>query len=55
MKLGWQPDIYCRCQVILPVCQADKSPLGVRDAALIWILRCGLRRAEVVDLKKERF
>jgi site-specific recombinase XerD len=40
---------------LLAVCQDDKSPLGVRDAALIAILRCGLRRAEVVDLKKERF
>ena len=40
---------------LLAVCQDDKSPLGVRDAALIAILRCGLRRAEVVDLKNARF
>lgn len=40
---------------LLAVCQDDKSPLGVRDAALIAILRCGLRRAEVVDLNLKDF
>lgn len=35
---------------LMGICQADKSPVGVRDAALIAILRCGLRRAEVVAL-----
>lgn len=46
-----QPEITA----LLAVCQDDKSPLGVRDAALIAILRCGLRRAEVVDLNLKDF
>jgi site-specific recombinase XerD len=46
-----QPEI----KALLAVCQDDKSPLGVRDAALIAILRCGLRRAEVVDLNLKDF
>ena len=37
-------------KALMRVCQEDSSVLGVRDAALIWILRCGLRRAEVVNL-----
>ncbi|BAZ36751.1 phage integrase (plasmid) [Calothrix sp. NIES-4101] len=40
---------------LMRVCQEDSSPLGVRDAALIWILRCGLRRAEVVNLNLKDF
>ncbi|MBD2603855.1 site-specific integrase [Scytonema hofmannii FACHB-248] len=46
-----QPEITA----LLAACQDDKSPLGVRDAALIAILRCGLRRAEVVDLNLKDF
>ena len=40
---------------LIRVCQADSSPLGVRDSALIAILRCGLRRAEVVSLHLKDF
>ena len=40
---------------LMRVCQADSRELGVRDAALIWILRCGLRRAEVVNLNLKDF
>ena len=40
---------------LIRVCQADPSPLGVRDMALIAILRCGLRRAEVVSLHLKDF
>ncbi|MDF5732253.1 MAG: site-specific integrase [Rhizonema sp. PD38] len=42
-------------QALIRVCQADSSPLGVRDTALIAILRCGLRRAEVVALHLKDF
>ena len=41
---------------IIEVCTSDESSIGVRDAALIAILRgTGLRRAEVVKLKLTNF
>ncbi len=41
---------------LMEVCQSDRSLQGVRDAALIAILRgTGLRRAEIVKLKKSDF
>lgn len=35
---------------VVKVCQDDPTPSGRRDAALIGVLRAGLRRAEVVNL-----
>jgi site-specific recombinase XerD len=40
---------------LIDVCQADPSIMGARDRALIAILRCGLRRAEVVALRLSDF
>lgn len=35
---------------LLQVCVEDESPAGVRDAAMLGVLRSGLRREEVVNL-----
>ena len=40
---------------LMQVCTADEAPVGARDAALIAILRCGLRRQEVVNLHLKDF
>lgn len=40
---------------LLSACHDDPTPAGIRDAALIAILRVGLRRAEVVKLELKDF
>ncbi len=40
---------------LLEACRSDPTPSGVRDAALMAILRAGLRRSEVVGLNLEDF
>ena len=41
---------------LIDVCQCDRTPKGIRDSALLGILRgAGLRRAEVVKLNLEDF
>lgn len=41
---------------LVSVCKADKSPSGVRDAAIIGLLyTCGLRRAELAALNRADF
>lgn len=41
---------------LVSTCKADKSPAGVRDAAIIGLLyTCGLRRAELVALNQTDF
>lgn len=40
---------------LLDSCNNDTNPAGVRDAALIAILRAGLRRSEVVGLELDDF
>jgi integrase len=41
---------YTEIRGLLEACQSDESPAGKRDAALIAVLRCGLRRAEAAGL-----
>ncbi|MCC5670095.1 hypothetical protein LC653_41470 [Nostoc sp. CHAB 5784] len=40
---------------LLNVCVGDKSIFGVRDAAMLMVLRIGLRRGEVVNLDLSDF
>ena len=47
---------YAEWAALFAVCTADDSPAGVRDAALLALLKvCGLRRAEVADLRTQDY
>jgi site-specific recombinase XerD len=60
---GEQPDAaagralaYGEWIALFAVCAADAGPAGVRDAALLALLKvCGLRRAEVAALRREDY
>jgi site-specific recombinase XerD len=42
-------------QVLRQICEEDTSAFGIRDLAILWVLRAGLRRSEVSKLALSDF